>query len=64
MPGVADTDVYMQGSLLQLRGSVSNASPLVDCDGNALAFNGEVFEGLGEIVSLAKRCPSALIHAG
>ena len=49
MPGVADTDVYMQGSLLQLRGSVSNASPLVDCDGNALAFNGEVFEGLGEM---------------
>ena len=33
----------------QLRGSVSNASPLVDYDGNALAFNGEVFEGLGEM---------------
>ena len=64
VPGYADTDVYLQGSLLQIRGSGMSASPLVDVDGNALAFNGEVFEGLEEIgLSRSQNDTRALLSA-
>lgn len=37
--------LHFHGSLLQLRGVVPSASPLVDAAGNALVFNGQIFGG-------------------
>ena len=44
--GSRTTKVHVGGSLLQLRGELPSATPLVDADGNVLCFNGEIFDGL------------------
>lgn len=41
-----DVKKYILASLLQLRGFEASSSPLVDEEGNVLAFNGEIYEGL------------------
>lgn len=44
--GSRTNKVRVGGSLLQLRGEIPSATPLVDADGNVLCFNGEIFDGL------------------
>eukprot|EP00892_Ulva_mutabilis_P012562 jgi/Ulvmu1/9679/UM055_0017.1 len=39
-------DASLHGSLLQLRGNSVASLPLVDSAGNALCFNGEIFDGV------------------
>ena len=44
--GSRTNKVRVGGSLLQLRGEIPSATPLVDADRNVLCFNGEIFDGL------------------
>ena len=55
-------EIRLESSLLQLRGDNPSASPLVDCEGNVLCFNGELFGGL-EDMCLRDNDSKALLRA-
>ena len=57
---INDMKLTLTGSVLHLRGTQVTPQPLVDDDGNALLWNGEVFEGL-DVESATHTHPSLAI---